>query len=286
MNRYPVWKYVILVVALLLGVVYTLPNFFGEAPAVQVSSAKATIKVDTSTLQKVEDALKTAGTTPQSVVLEGTSIRARFENTDQQLKAKDAIQKALIPDAADPKFVVALNLVSRSPAWLTALHASPMYLGLDLRGGVHFMLQVDMQAALTQRIESLTGDLRSMMREKDIRHGGIARNGQNIEIRVRDAQQQEAAKRLITDQFADLQTREVSNGTELSLVVSIKPEAARKVQEQALKQNITTLHNRINELGVCRAGDSAAGSGPHRGAVARRAGHGQGERHSGPHCDS
>jgi preprotein translocase subunit SecD len=250
MNRYPVWKYVILVVALLLGVVYTLPNFFGEAPAVQVSSAKATIKVDTSTLQKVEDALKTAGTTPQSVVLEGTSIRARFDNTEQQLKAKDAIQKALIPDATDPQFVVALNLVSRSPAWLSALHASPMYLGLDLRGGVHFMLQVDMQAALTQRLESLTGDLRSTMREKDIRHGGISRNGQNIEIRVRDAQQQEAAKRLITDQFADLQTREVSNGTELSLVVSIKPESARKVQEQALKQNITTLHNRINELGV------------------------------------
>ncbi|WP_396442357.1 protein translocase subunit SecD [Limnohabitans sp.] len=250
MNRYPVWKYVILVVAMLLGVLYTLPNFFGEAPAVQVSSAKATIKVDTSTLQKVEDALKSAGTTPQSVVLEGTSIRARFDNTDQQLKAKDAIQKALIPDATDPQFVVALNLVSRSPGWLTALHASPMYLGLDLRGGVHFMLQVDMQAALTQRIESLTGDLRSMMREKDIRHGGISRNGQNIEIRVRDAQQQEAAKRLITEQFSDLQTREATDGAELRLVVSIKPEAARKVQEQALKQNITTLHNRINELGV------------------------------------
>jgi preprotein translocase subunit SecD len=238
------------VIALLLGVVYTLPNFFGEAPAVQVSSAKATIKVDTTTLQKVEDALKSAGAAPQSVVLEGTSIRARFQTTDQQLKAKDAIQKALIPDAADPQFVVALNLVSRSPAWLTALHASPMYLGLDLRGGVHFMLQVDMQAALTQRLESLTGDLRSMMREKDIRHGGIARNGQNIEIRLRDAQQQEAAKRLITDQFADLQSREAADGAELRLVVSIKPEAARKVQEQALKQNITTLHNRINELGV------------------------------------
>jgi len=250
MNRYPVWKYVILVIALLLGVAYTLPNFFGEAPAVQVSSAKATIKVDTSTLQKVEDALKSAGTTPQSLALEGTSIRARFQTTDQQLKAKDAIQKALIPDTADPQFVVALNLVSRSPAWLTALHASPMYLGLDLRGGVHFMLQVDMQAALTQRIESLTGDLRSMMREKDIRHGGIARNGQSIEIRLRDAQQQDLAKRLITEQFADLQSREVNNGAEFSLVVSIKPEAARKVQEQALKQNITTLHNRINELGV------------------------------------
>jgi len=250
MNRYPVWKYAIIVIAMLLGVVYTLPNFFGEAPAVQVSSGKATIKVDTSTLQKVEDALKAAGAAPQSVVLEGASIRARFENTDQQLKAKDAIQKALIPDAAEPQFVVALNLVSRSPAWLTALHASPMYLGLDLRGGVHFMLQVDMQAALNQRLESLTGDLRSVMREKDIRHGGIARNGQNIEIRLRDAQQQDAARRLVTDQFADLQAREVNNGNEFSLVVSIKPEAARKVQEQALKQNITTLHNRINELGV------------------------------------
>jgi preprotein translocase subunit SecD len=250
MNRYPVWKYAILVIAMLLGVVYTLPNFYGEAPAVQVSSAKATIKVDTSTLQKVEDALKAAAITPQTVALEGTSIRSRFQSTDEQLKAKDAIQKALIVDAADPQFVVALNLVSRSPAWLTALHASPMYLGLDLRGGVHFMLQVDMQAALTQRVESLAGDLRSIMREKDIRHGGISRNGQSIEIRLRDAQQQDAAKKLITEQFADLQAREVNNGTEFSLVVSIKPEAARKVQEQALKQNITTLHNRINELGV------------------------------------
>jgi preprotein translocase subunit SecD len=250
MNRYPVWKYAILLIAMLLGVVYTLPNFFGEAPAVQVSSSKATIKVDTSTLQKVEDALKTAAVNPQSVSLEGSSVRARFQSTDEQLKAKDAIQKALTPEGTDPQFVVALNLVSRSPAWLTALHASPMYLGLDLRGGVHFMLQVDMQAALTQRVESLAGDLRSIMREKDIRHGGISRNGQSIEIRLRDAQQQDAANKLITEQFADLQAREVNNGTEFSLVVSIKPEAARKVQDQALKQNITTLHNRINELGV------------------------------------
>ncbi len=250
MNRYPVWKYAIIVIALLLGVVYTLPNFFGEAPAVQVSSGKATIKVDTSTLQKVEDALKAAGSAPQSVALENGSIRARFDNTDQQLKAKDAIQKALIPDAADPQFVVALNLVSRSPDWLTALYASPMYLGLDLRGGVHFMLQVDMQAALNQRLEALSGDLRSVLREKDIRHGGITRNGQNLELRLRDAQQVEAAKRLFADQFADLQLREVAEGSEFRLIASIKPEAARKVQEQALKQNITTLHNRINELGV------------------------------------
>jgi preprotein translocase subunit SecD len=250
MNRYPVWKYAIIVIALLLGVVYTLPNFYGEAPAVQVSSAKTTIKVDISTLQKVEDALKAASLNAQTVALEGGSIRARFESTDEQLKAKDAIQKALTSESGDPQFVVALNLVSRSPAWLTALHASPMYLGLDLRGGVHFMLQVDMQAALTQRVDSLTGDLRSLLREKDVRHGGISRNGQSIEVRLRDAQQLEAAKRVLSDQFADLQTQELADGSELRLIANIKPEAARKVQEQALKQNITTLHNRINELGV------------------------------------
>ena len=135
MNRYPVWKYAIIVIALLLGALYTLPNFFGEAPAVQVSSGKATIKVDTATLGKVEDALKAAGLAPQVLALEGNSVRARFDSTDNQLKAKDAIQKALIPDPADPAYVVALNLVSRTPAWLSTLHAAPMYLGLDLRGG-------------------------------------------------------------------------------------------------------------------------------------------------------
>ena len=165
MNRYPVWKYAILVIALLVGVLYTLPNFFGEAPAVQVSSAKATIKVDTAVLQRVEEVLKAAGLTPDFVSLDGSSVRARFDTPDNQLKAKDAIQKALIPDAQDPAYIVALNLISRSPTWLTALHAQPMYLGLDLRGGVHFMLQVDMQAALTKKAESYAGDLRSTLRD-------------------------------------------------------------------------------------------------------------------------
>ncbi|MFM1818014.1 MAG: Protein translocase subunit SecD, partial [Pseudomonadota bacterium] len=250
MNRYPVWKYAIIVIALLLGAIYTLPNFFGEAPAVQVSTAKATLKVDSSTLGKVESALQAAGLTPQTLSLEGTSIRARFANTDEQLKAKDAIQKVLVPDPTDPPYIVALNLVSRSPAWLSALHASPMYLGLDLRGGVHFMLQVDMQAALTKRAESLAGDLRSALREKDIRHGGINRDGQSIEVRLRDAQQLEATKNLLTDRFPELQATESAQGGESRLVATIKPDAARKIQEQALKQNITTLHNRINELGV------------------------------------
>ena len=250
MNRYPVWKYVVIVITLLLGTVYTLPNFFGEAPAVQVSSGKATVKVDTSTLQKTEEALKAAGVTPQNLALEGSSIRVRLDSTDEQLKAKDAIEKALIPDASNPSFVVALNLVTRSPAWLTSLSAAPMYLGLDLRGGVHFMLQVDMQAALTQRVEALTGDLRTALREKDLRHGGISRNGQTIEVRLRDAQQLQAAQNLITAQFADLQSTSQADGTEFRLLVTVKAESARAVQAQALKQNITTLHNRINELGV------------------------------------
>jgi len=250
MNRYPVWKYAILVIVLLVGVLYTLPNFFGEAPAVQVSSAKATVKVDTAVQQRVEEALKAAGVTPDFVELEGNSVRARFDAPDTQLKAKDAIQKALVPDASDPSYIVALNLVSRSPVWLKSLHANPMYLGLDLRGGVHFMLQVDMQAALTKKAESYAGDIRTALRDKSIRHGGISREGQNIDIKVRDEATMTAARNLIADQFPDLQVTSTPEGTEFKLRVAIKPEATRKVQEQALKQNMVTLHNRINELGV------------------------------------
>ena len=250
MNRYPVWKYAILVVALLVGLLYTLPNFFGEAPAVQVSSAKATIKVDAAMQARVEEALKAAGVTPDAVSFDGNSVRARFDTPDTQLKAKDVLQKALIPDAADPSYIVALNLLSRSPAWLTALHAQPMYLGLDLRGGVHFMLQVDMQAALTKKADSYAGDLRTTLRDKNIRHGGISRDGQTIEIKVRDEATLTAARNLVDDQFPDLATTSAPDGSGFVLRAAIKPEALRKVQEQALKQNITTLHNRINELGV------------------------------------
>jgi preprotein translocase subunit SecD len=250
MNRYPVWKYAIIVIAVVVGALYALPNLFGESPAVQVTVAKPSMKLDAATLTRVEEALKGVGLSPEALLLEGTSIKARFNNTDTQLKAKDAIQKALNPDAAEPGYVVALNLLTRSPAWLSALHANPMYLGLDLRGGVHFMLQVDMQAALSKRAESLTGDIRSGLREKNVRHSGITRSGKTIEIRFRDAPAAEAAKRLIQDQFPDLETVETPDGAEVRMVATIKPASARSVQDQAIKQNITTLHNRINELGV------------------------------------
>jgi preprotein translocase subunit SecD len=237
-------------IALVVGVLYTLPNFFGEAPAVQVSSAKVVVKVDSTTLSRVEEALKGAGIAADLVTLDGTSIKARFGNTETQLKAKDALQKALNPDMGNAGYVVALNLLSRSPTWLTSLGAVPMYLGLDLRGGVHFMLQVDMPAALTKKTESLAGDIRTILREKNVRHSGISRNGQSIEVRFRDAATLASAKALVQDQFTDLQTVDAPDGAEFRLSATIKPEAARRVQDQSIKQNITTLHNRINELGV------------------------------------
>jgi len=250
MNRYPFWKYAIIVIALLLGAIYTLPNFFGEAPAVQISAAKASVKVDASVQTRVEQVLQAANLTPEVVSLENGSLKVRFDNTDSQIKAKDAIQHALVPDVNDASYVVALNLLSRSPAWLSALNAAPMYLGLDLRGGVHFMLQVDMPAALTKKAESLAGDIRTSLREKNVRHSGISRNAQTIEVRFRDKDTLENAQRVLQDQFVDLQLSAAADGTEFKLVATINPVAAKRVQEQAIKQNITTLHNRINELGV------------------------------------
>ena len=250
MNRYALWKYLVILVAFCVGGLYALPNFFGEAPAVQVSAARASVKVDTDTLGKVEVALKAASLSPSMIGLENNSLKARFETTEQQLQAKDAIQAALNPDATNSGYVVALNLIARTPAWLSALNAAPMYLGLDLRGGVHFMLQVDMNAALTKKIDSLSGDLRSALREKSIRHNGISREKETIQMGFRDQATADAAVVLMREQFPDLVSELSTLGDEVKLSASLKPEAAKRVQDQALKQNITTLHNRINELGV------------------------------------
>ena len=250
MNRYPLWKYAILLVALLIGVLYTLPNFFGEDPAVQVSAARSTVRIDASTQSRIQQALAQAGIKPLSVAQEGTSIKVRLDSTDTQLKAKDAIQRALAPDPNDAGYVVALNLLSKTPSWMASFNARPMYLGLDLRGGVHFMLQVDMKAALTKRAESLAGDLRSVLREKNIRHAGIERNAQAVLVRFRDPAALAAARAVLADQFPDLQVAESAEGDATLMTATIKPEAGRRVQDQALKQNMVTLHNRINELGV------------------------------------
>ena len=248
MNRYPLWKYALIAVSLLISVIYTLPNLYGEAPAVQVSAGKMTVKVDGQTLEQVEKALQEAGITADSVVFDGQSVRARFDTEDTQIKAKDVIARALAAGKEEGAYIVALNLVSRSPDWLTALHAKPMYLGLDLRGGVHFMLQVDMRAAITKRLDTTASDIRMLLRQKDIRHGGVIRSGDAIEVRMRDANMLDAARRQIAQNQPQMDVAAAPDGSRLT--VTLKPAALHEVQEQAIKQNITTLHNRVNELGV------------------------------------
>ena len=250
MNKLPIWRLAIMVVALAFGVLYTLPNFFGEAPAVQVSSAKATVKVDQEIAQRVDRALQNAMVQTEPAQFEGNSVRVRFKDTDTQLKAKDVIDRALNSDPKDPRYVVALNLVSSSPNWLTSLRALPMYLGLDLRGGVHFLLQVDMPAAISKRMDVLVGDTRTLLRDKNLRHAGITRGAQGIEVRFRDADTRQKSRDTLNAQIPDLNWVEVTLGGEPALVGTMRPETEKRVREYAVKQNITTLANRVNELGV------------------------------------
>ena len=250
MNRYPLWKYAVMLIALLVGLIYTLPNLFGEAPAVQVSSGKVTVKVDASLAPRIEQILDKAGLKADFVQYDGNSVKARFADLDAQRKAKDAIGAALNPDPSDPTYIVALNLLSRSPRWLTALHALPMYLGLDLRGGVHFLMQVDMKAALTKKADSTAGDVRTLLRDKNIRHTGITRDGNGVVVRFRDQPTLAAARTILVDQLTDFDWVESQEGVDWKLAGNLKPDAAKRVQSAAITQNITTLHNRVNELGV------------------------------------
>jgi preprotein translocase subunit SecD len=246
MNRYPLWKYVVIAVALVIGFVYTLPNFFPEAPAVQVSSSKAAVKIDNALLGTLEDALKSAGIPYRGAALDATGIKVRFADPDTQLKAKDALQ-----DKLGDNYIVALNLLSSSPPWLTAIGALPMYLGLDLRGGVHFLLQVDMKAALDKAADRYTTDIRSLLREKKVQYGGVGREGTNVVVRFRDEAERVKARSEIEKAYADLLLRDAEAGAgELRLIAALKPEAQKRIQDGAVLQNITILRNRVNELGV------------------------------------
>jgi preprotein translocase subunit SecD len=245
MNRYPLWKYVVIAVALAIGLLYASPNIFGEVPAVQISPVKTTLKVDPALMGRVEQALSGAGIEPKGAFLDPTSIKVRFGDPDTQIKAKDAIQKALGED-----YVVALNLLPNAPRWMIAINALPMYLGLDLRGGVHFLLQVDMNGALTKAADRYASDIRQELREKDIRYGGISREGQTVQVKFRDEATRDKAQAVIERNSPDLVVKQQGAAGELLLVASLKPEAQKRIQEFALQQNITTLRNRVNELGV------------------------------------
>ncbi|MBM3339312.1 MAG: protein translocase subunit SecD [Betaproteobacteria bacterium] len=250
MNRYPLWKYVLMGLAFTLGLLYTLPNFFGEAPAVQVSPGKATVKLGSEMPDRIRQVLSQAGVQERGLFIEPNSIRVRLADTDQQLKAKDALQRSLNPEVSDPAYVVALNLLSASPRWLSEVRALPMYLGLDLRGGVHFLLQVDLKQAAIKRYDAFAGDVRSLLRDKNIRHAGISREAESIRVNFRDAETRSKSLALLRHNLVDLDWVELGEGESLSLVGKLKPEAEKRAMENALKQNISTLNNRINELGV------------------------------------
>jgi preprotein translocase subunit SecD len=245
MNRYPLWKYLLILAVLLAGLIYTLPNFFGESPAVQVLPLRASQKADTALLGRVEAVLKAANLNAEMIALDGNTIKARFADTDLQLKAKDQLKTQLGED-----YVVALNLLPRSPHWLTSLHALPMYLGLDLRGGVHFLLQVDMKAALDKAMEAATGDIRVALRDENIAYSGVSREGHLLLVKFRDAGSRSKGLEHLKQRFADYALSAREEGGEFLLQAQLKPEAELRLQASAVQQNLLTLRNRVNELGV------------------------------------
>lgn len=254
MNRYPVWKYVLIVVAFLFGLLYTLPNFYNLSPALQVNSAKATVKVDASMTARIETILRSAQLTNTGIFFEmhGTQgvVKVRFADPDTQFKAKEDLEKELNPDQTDPAYSITFNSLSNTPVWLQNLHALPMFLGLDLRGGVHFLLQVDTNGVLVKRLQGMQASLRTSLRDKDIRHAGIERNANQITIKFTDLDDLTKAKNVITDQQPDADVTESGSGADSMLTISLKPAALQKAKEEGVKQNIATLSKRINELGT------------------------------------
>ncbi len=254
MNRYPTWKYILIVVVVLLGAFFTAPNYFGESPALQVTSGKSTVKVTPALATQVETLLKQANIKTEGVALDGSglhaSVRARFADTDTQFKARLALEKGLNADPTDPTYIVTVNLVSNTPQWMQALYAKPMYLGLDLRGGVHFLMQVDTKAALSKRIQGMQAAIKGQLRDKNIRHAGIDRAGDAIVVKFREDAIRQQAKALIQEQQPDLNVAEATEGDELRLVATLKPAALKATLDNGVQQNIATLAKRVNELGV------------------------------------
>ncbi len=245
MNRYPLWKNLLVLATIVIGLLYTLPNFYGEVPAVQVSPLRSNLKVDAALMERIEGVLKKAELRAEGIELDATSVKARFESTDDQIRAKDAVQAALGED-----YVVALNLLSRSPQWLTSIGALPMYLGLDLRGGVHFLMQVDMKSALTKQLEAYTNDIRSLLREQRIQYSGVSRDGQSLTVRFREAALRDRALVRIAKDMPALELKTADDAGEFRISGVLRVEEQRRIQEAALQQNINTLRNRVNELGV------------------------------------
>jgi preprotein translocase subunit SecD len=247
MNRYPLWKYILIGVALLFGIVYTAPNFFGEVPAVQISPARTTLKADDELLAKVEGELKKAKLAHTGIFLDATSVKVRLQDTDTQLRVKDLLQAQFGED-----YTVALNLLPNTPSWLTAIGAVPMYLGLDLRGGVHFLLQVDMKSAISKKLDSAISEMRTVLREKRIQYSGVTREDQRIVVKFRDRAARDKGEEEIGRANAefDLRPQDDTGGGEYRVVATLKQQSLIATEKATVEQNITTLRNRVNELGV------------------------------------
>ena len=252
MNRYPLWKYIVIVITVLLGALYTAPNYFGQSPALQISSDKASVRVGAELVGKVETVLKQAQVPFSAVAFDSAhaSVRARFADPDTQFRAKSVLEKGLNADTADPNYLVALNLLSDTPQWMQKLRALPMYLGLDLRGGVHFLMQVDTKAVLDKKLQGVQSSLRSVLRDKSVFHGGMTRVGETVEISFRDEATRQKAHDLIAGQGPELLLADVADGAQLKTVVRLKPEALQQTINEGVAQNIATLSKRVNQLGV------------------------------------
>ena len=240
MNRYPLWKYLLIGLVIVVSAIYALPNLYGETPAVQVSTNRQSIHIDQTTEQAVEEALKAANIQHNGMFIADGSLRVRLPNEELQSKARDVIEQKL-----GDNYIIALNLIANTPDWMTKLGANPMFLGLDLRGGVHFTMRVDMHAAVDKTFDRISGDFRRQLRKDKIRTGNMRRSGDTLIVPFQDAASLQAALPKLKETAPDAELRADGN----NLVVSLPEATQTQIRDAAVKQNINTLHNRVNELG-------------------------------------
>ncbi|TCK18799.1 preprotein translocase subunit SecD [Thiogranum longum] len=243
MNQYPAWKYILIVVVMIFGFLYALPNLYEADPAVQVSAMRG--ELSDTVKGQIEARLSEKKIPVKSIEFDKRRLLVRFGNTEEQLAAADQIKDVLGPD-----YAVALNLAPSTPAWLQAINAQPMYLGLDLRGGVHFLMEVDMDAALQKALERYSSDLRTLLRKDKIRYLSIRPQAEVLQVKFRSAEDREKGRELIHGEFSDLELKDVNDGKAFALEIRVSESEVREIRKLALQQNITTLRNRVNELGV------------------------------------
>ncbi|WP_275440658.1 protein translocase subunit SecD [Vibrio sp. Of7-15] len=245
LNRYPLWKYLMVVFTLLIGALYALPNIYGEDPAIQITGARGA-SVDTAMLDTVTKTLEDKNLSYKSVAYENGSVLVRFNETDVQISARDIINESLGKD-----HIVALNLAPSTPDWLESIGAAPMKLGLDLRGGVHFLMEVDMDSAMDKLIGQQEEAFRSELREKKIRYRAIRKSGKDgVEVVLRNAEQLDLAEKELKALHPDMTFVDSSTSTRFSLLAKFTDQRLQEIRNYAVEQNITILRNRVNELGV------------------------------------